>query len=85
VAALTVDVIAAAASVRNESRRLRRRSESGRLELRRRRRDAALLQARCLAAYARLSTTRAVQQPSPWSELPWHLPDRELDRILLPL
>ena len=82
---MTADVIAAAASTRAEARRLRHLSQSRRLELLRHSRELARLRARLVRRSERLARTRETGQRSPWSDLPWRYPGRELDRILAPL
>lgn len=84
-APVTPQVFTAAEAARRESRALRRSAQMGRMELRRRSTETQRRHAECLTSYRWLYTSRDGRQWSPWSDLPWHYPDRDMDLTLVPV
>jgi hypothetical protein len=75
----------AADAARRDARRLRMASHARRAELRR---SSATWRARRRAlarTVADVGHARELRYRSPWSDLAWQLPDRELDIVLVPI
>jgi hypothetical protein len=76
---------AAASAARNDARLLRRESAARRAELGRARDLSHRRLRTCEATFAWITRPRDLSYRSTWSNLPWQLPGRELDRVLVPV
>ena len=74
---------AAAVAARDEARQLRAISGARRAEVRRSTDVSRRRLLTCTATFTRISRTRDLRYRSTWSDLPWQLPDRELDHVLV--
>ena len=74
-------LFAAALAARDDAARLRRVSGSRRTELRR---TMRVWRRGLETSKANFEARRDLRYRSGWSELDWKLPDRELDRVLVP-
>jgi len=75
----------AAVAAREDARMLRAVSGARRAALRR---SCGLSRRRlrtCSTTFASLNCTRDLRYRSAWSDLQWQLPDRDLDRVLVPI
>jgi len=75
---------ARAETVRADARRLRVESSARRAVGRRTLAETRRRRSRAVDTYAWLERTRELRYRSTWSDLPWQLPDADLDRVLVP-
>lgn len=77
-------IYANAIAAREEAQRLRLKSATRRLEVRRSRVESRRRLSTASVTFAWLERARTRRFRSAWSDLPWQLPNGELDRVLVP-
>ena len=81
---LTPELLCVAAlAARDDARRLRIESASRRGDARRALETAEMRRTRAILMKKRMLRTRDLRYRSAWSDLPWQMPDSELDRVLV--